>query len=111
MSSNENLICQVCGQDHHNRNIVKWCDRSDLEIIAEILIAKNKIMRDALEFYAGEDAWYLQKDINTGSEIRRIAILDDTESFGYQHDEYSKNILQVFAGKRARQALKQAGEA
>lgn len=26
------LTCQVCKQDHHNKNNIRFCDRSDLEI-------------------------------------------------------------------------------
>lgn len=60
---------------------------------------------DALEFYANPNSWYLHKDKETGAEVRRSIVYDDTESFGFQSSPESKNILQVFAGKTAKEAI------
>ncbi len=60
---------------------------------------------DALEYYANDKNWYLHKDAVTGAEVRRSIELGDTESFGYQESPEAKNILQVFAGKHAKEAL------
>lgn len=78
----------------------------EIEKLKEIL-AKSQ---EALEFYANENSWYLHKDPVTKSEIRRSIVHEDTESFGYQKDPFSDNILQVFAGKTAREALAEIKE-
>lgn len=51
------MICQVCKQDHTDKNM-RWCDRSDLEIENEYLRAENahyieriKELTTELEFY------------------------------------------------------------
>lgn len=64
----------------------------------------------ALKFYATEENWYLHKDPVTGSEVRRSIVYEDTESYSFQKDPYSPNILQVFAGKTAREALRADAE-
>lgn len=75
----------------------------------DLLEEKIKILKDALEFYANENSWYLHKDFKTGCEVRRSIELKDTESFGYIDDQ-GNNILKVNAGKIARQALKKIEE-
>ncbi|MGL4335389.1 MAG: hypothetical protein ACRCST_00740 [Turicibacter sp.] len=60
---------------------------------------------EALEFYANDENWLFYKNPETGSEIRRSICLEDTESFGFQSSPHDKNILQVFSGKHAKQAL------
>lgn len=71
------------------------------------LIARIEKLEAALQFYADEANWYLQKDVVTGSEVRRSIILDDTESYSFQESPASPNILCVTAGKIAREALKE----
>lgn len=63
-----------------------------------------------IKYYGDENSYYLVKDQATGSEVRRSIELEDTESFGFQADPYSKNILQVIGGKRARDFLRSVGE-
>lgn len=61
-------------------------------------------LENALKKYADPDFWAnFKKD-----ELHEANILtppEDRESFGYQKDPYSKNILQITGGKIAREAL------
>lgn len=60
------------------------------------------LAEEALGFYADEKNWYLEIDPTTHSEFRKTIDLKDTDHFGYQASPESKNILQVIAGKTAR---------
>lgn len=82
----------------------------DISRLQEQLASQKQAVQglvEALEFYANDNNWYLYKDLVTGAEVRRSIQLDDTESFGFQASPESPNILQVFAGKRAKAALNQ----
>lgn len=65
---------------------------------------QSKKLVEALEYYAGDDAWYLSKDDTTGAEVRRSIEYADTETGG-RLDETGRNILIVNGGKKARKAL------
>ena len=71
--------------------------------------AKIEIAINALKYYADDKSWYLQKDKDTGAEVRRSIEYSDTES-GSRIDDLGNNILVVNAGKRAKNALKQLEE-
>lgn len=71
-----------------------------------VLEEKNKKLVEALEYYAGKNAWYLQKDLVTGAEVRRSIEYADTES-GSRIDDAGNNILVINGGKRARTALEE----
>ena len=82
MSEQETLICQNCGQDHNN-NLVKWCDRSSLEIKFQAaqdkiqqLEKQNKTMRDALMsiISAKESGCVDYKDCQCWHQIARQAL-------------------------------------
>lgn len=69
--------------------------------------AREKILTEALEFYANKNNYVEEIFPETGAEVKRKLNASDTETYGFQKDPYSKNILQVIGGKRARQALAQ----
>jgi len=75
------------------------------ELKAELSREKKKVekLRDALRFYADANNWM----VTTKDELHeaRRTIIGDVESYGYQRDEWSLNILQIIAGKTAREAL------
>ena len=69
----------------------------------DVWIARIERLQTALRFYADENNWMVTRKDEL-HEARRT-IIGDVDSYGYQHDERSPNILQIIAGKTAREAL------
>ncbi len=69
------------------------------------LIARIEKLEAALRFYADHNNWMVTRKDDLHEAKRTI--VGDVDSYGYQRDEYSPNILQIIGGKTAREALKE----
>lgn len=62
----------------------------------------------ALKLYADQKNWMINRKDDLHETKRTI--IGDVETFGYQRDEYSSNILQIIAGKTAREYFKEVAD-
>lgn len=70
----------------------------------EKLEAQLKEANEVAEFYGDEKNWMTTRKDELHEA--RMTIAQDAESFGYQRDEYSPNIVQLIGGKMARELLR-----
>lgn len=94
---------------------ITWSDNKpstvrDAEFIATAnpqaiieLLDRLERYEKALRFYADEKSWRVTREDELHQAI--MTIVGDVDSYGYQRDEWSPNILQIIAGKAAREAL------
>lgn len=101
-SSNLAQVCDNCGARHpEEKSCLKfWINYSMEKLNAEVdLSRENKRLRGALEFYADTKSWTLAKDALVTFPVINPGDLSDAFS--------ESEILCMFGGKRAREALKE----
>jgi len=87
-------------QDESDR--FQFIKAANPQAIIEILDRLERYEK-ALMFYADIKSWRVTREDELHQAI--MTIIGDVDSYSYQHDEWSPNILQIIAGKAAREAL------
>lgn len=89
-------------------------DRDDKYIPREKLLEKvrkheeqNKLIREALRFYANENNWMITRkdELHTAKRM----IVGDVDSFGHIEESGLASTLIIIGGKLARESLKKVG--